>query len=564
MKFYKSIKFKMNLWSLVLIVVVLLLFSGVSCILLAQRVSNMSFDAVKLSTFNIEVIPTDSDGNTQVDNLPDLSYKRLFIYSVDKDLVQKIKSESSSPFEINKPQGKFSFDQKAYITSDLEGQLDIWLYYRPVMDKPGFYDILAVVQSKMPAVSVVSAYTRVLYIAIPITLVLAGLLGYFLIRWLLRPVDTITRALQGFHEKDLGRKIEVRNTHDELDGLSAALNQTFERLKESFDREKQFTSDASHELRKPLAIMQSEASLALTRARSVDEYQQCLESISREITHSSSVVNKLLFLTRADRGKVQLELTEVSLRETLEDVILVTQSFREEKGLSLQADLLEDFIVEGDEVKLRELFLNLVDNAIKYTPQGGKINLSLRAKLLAQRRNHQTSFRHYDPRGTQNSDVSGSDAVLSSSSLTLLPPAPSSFSPTPLKNGVQTSIPPSWIPASAGMGAMKSGIEQVAIITISDTGVGIPEAHLPHIFERFYQVNNPEISNSGSGLGLTICKTIVDWHKGQITVASQAGIGTTFTVALPVVSAVRSHIPDPFSHNGVDTPELSPGMGISG
>ena len=186
----------------------------------------------------------------------------------------------------------------------------------------------------------------------------------------------ITQAAGEIREKDLERRIEIKNK-DELGELSAALNQTFGRLQESFEREHQFSGDTSHELRAPLAIMQGEATLALNKPRSREEYRRHLESISEQISHMSAVVSKLLFLARSDKGQESLNLEEVNLKDILENVAELTQAQRAEKNLGFTLESAEEIKVRGDETRLEELFLNLLDNAIKYTPASGKITLSL-------------------------------------------------------------------------------------------------------------------------------------------------------------------------------------------
>jgi signal transduction histidine kinase len=257
----------------------------------------------------------------------------------------------------------------------MEGDQQIWLYYRPVAGESASYDLLAVTQSKNIAFSMLNSYKQVLYIAIPITLLLAGLLGYFLIRRFLHPLGLITKASGEINEKDLERRIEF-NSNDELGELSNALNKTFDSLHKSFEREHGFASDTSHELRTPLAIMQGEASLALNQSRNKDEYRRHLESISNQIMHMSSIVSKLLFLSRSQKNMENLNIEEVSLNDILDDVIALTRLPGEEKQLIFQKDIAKDIVVEGDVTRLREVFLNLVDNAIRYTPPRGSITIS--------------------------------------------------------------------------------------------------------------------------------------------------------------------------------------------
>ncbi len=456
MRFYKTIKFRVNLWYVVVVAIIVLFFSIATYFLLSQRVSMMNFDAVKLTVLKAQANPAAASQSSQAIGA-NSSFKMLFAYTIGAEQLQEIRSTTSSPFEVATSDGIFSLNQRAFVSSDMAGPQEVWLYFRPVAGEPGSYDILVVTQAKAPSLSILAVYKRVLYIAIPLTLIFAGLLGYFLIRRLLRPLSLITRTSKEIQENGLDRRIKVTNRGDELGELSSTLNQTFGRLQTAFAREHQFTSDTSHELRAPLAIVQGEATLALNQSRSEEDYRQHLESISQQVSQMSSLVSKLLFLDRADSGRENLTLADVSLKAVLSDIVEVTRFVREAKGLKLISDLPEDAVVKGDEVRLRELFLNLVDNAIKYTPSGGEITLSL---------------------------------------------------------------------------AKEGGL---AKITVKDTGPGISEEHLPHLFERFYRVNKGD-GTEGNGLGLAICRRIAELHKGNIEVQSKTNEGTAFTVVLPLAT----------------------------
>jgi heavy metal sensor kinase len=258
----------------------------------------------------------------------------------------------------------------------MRGEQQVQLFLRPSPGAPSSYEIVVVTQPISEVENTLTAFSRVLLFVIPITTVLAAGFGFLLIwRWL-KPVNDIAKIARDIQENDLSRRIEVRSK-DELGRLATTLNQTFERLEQAFLRERQFTSDASHELRTPLSIMQSEATLTLKKNRSQEEYKEALILISQEITHMSSIINKLLYLSRIDGGKERLDPATVNLSELLKDLASNVEALCEEKSLIFDSQISEDIQVEGDKVKLRELFLNLMDNAIKFTPAGGKISLSL-------------------------------------------------------------------------------------------------------------------------------------------------------------------------------------------
>jgi len=216
---------------------------------------------------------------------------------------------------------------------------------------------------------------RTLIIAVPLALALAAGGGIFLARRALKPVDKIAQTAQKIGESDLSQRINV-NTKDELGRLAATLNEMIGRLEKAFQRQKQFTSDASHELRTPLAVIEAESTLALQKERPPSDYRQSLEIVSRETRQMSSLIGQLLTLARADAGKEQWNFAEVELGKLITNLSTDAEILCQEKGLSFQLGQTQDLVVKGDEARLRELFMNLLDNAIRYTPSPGTVSVS--------------------------------------------------------------------------------------------------------------------------------------------------------------------------------------------
>jgi heavy metal sensor kinase len=304
---------------------------------------------------------------------------------------------------------------------------------------------------------------RTLVIAVPLTLVLAGAGGVFLAQRALKPVDQIARTAHEIEESDLSRRVPVQS-RDELGRLATTLNQMIERLEKAFKRQQQFTADASHELRSPLSVIQAESTLALNKERSANEYKHSLKVISNESAHMAKVIDQLLLLARADSGKESLSFEKIDLSELLAGIVENAEILCREKGIEFRSDLMGNIHVSGDRAQLRQLFLNLLDNAIRYSPDGGTVSLTLRRT------------------------------------------------------------------------------EEMAVIAIADTGIGIPEKDIPHIFERFYRVDKARSrEEGGAGLGLSICKYIAELHGGRIEVTSRLGQGSTFSVFLPLIGSKNSN-----------------------
>ncbi len=136
-------------------------------------------------------------------------------------------------------------------------------------------------------------------------------------------------------------------------------------------------ADASHELRTPLAVLQAESSLALEKPRNQDEYRRSLELVSQEVAYMSEIVGKLLVLARSDAGSEPLNARDVNIADLLSELSQDIDALAQEKGLKLSLGPMDALTVRGDRVKLRQLFLNILDNALRYTPSGGTITASL-------------------------------------------------------------------------------------------------------------------------------------------------------------------------------------------
>ncbi len=297
---------------------------------------------------------------------------------------------------------------------------------------------------------------QILLMALPITLLLSGWGGIFLLKRILNPIEQITETAKKIEETDLTKRIPVE-TNDELGNLGITLNMMIKRLEQAFKRQKELTSDASHELRAPLAVIQAEVSLSLQKQRDAMSYRNSLELIASETEHMSGIIKQILFLARSDSGKQVIDFETINLDKFLSNICDEMEILCDEKQHRLTYTSTKRPVIQGNKGLLKNLFLNLLTNAISYTPAGGKINVDL---------------------------------------------------------------------------TMSQG---QAVIKISDTGIGIPESDLPHIFKRFYRVDKARSRQSGGcGLGLSISKQIVIAHKGVFDVESTINLGSSFLVKIPV------------------------------
>jgi heavy metal sensor kinase len=305
------------------------------------------------------------------------------------------------------------------------------------------------------------AFRRYLLIFAALMLLAASAVGYWLSRRALAPVDAITRTARNISGTSLSSRLQRLNTGDELQRLSDTLNEMLARIETAFLRVSQFTADASHELRTPISLIRTEAEIALRKSRNEVEYQESLRHILQEAERTSSLVEGLLSLARADAGRESLDIRRLDLGDTVRQIAGTWQHAMASRQLRFSSNIpVRDIYVAGDKTAVSRMLNILLDNAVKYTPSPGAIELILEAK------------------------------------------------------------------------------DESALITVRDTGIGISEADRPRIFERFYRADKARSREiGGAGLGLAIAEWIVAQHRGQVTVQSALGQGSTFLVALPLQGA---------------------------
>jgi two-component system, OmpR family, heavy metal sensor histidine kinase CusS len=212
----------------------------------------------------------------------------------------------------------------------------------------------------------------------PVVLLLASAGGYWISRRALAPVDEITRKARSITAENLSERLNVPRTGDELERLSATLNDMIARLEAAFRKISRFTADASHELRTPLAVMRTTAEVALREGEPSSEHRGALEQIVAEIERTSYMVDNLLLIAQADSGQTQLRNSRLDLAETVREACMQAAILARIKGVSVDTRLPDDPVwVAGDSHALRRLFLILMDNAVKYTPSGGRLEVSL-------------------------------------------------------------------------------------------------------------------------------------------------------------------------------------------
>lgn len=283
----------------------------------------------------------------------------------------------------------------------------------------------------------------------------SAVIGALLARRAFRPVDDLTKtAMAIYHADNLDQRVAVPAANDEIGRLSQAFNEMLDRLARLFGAQQRLVADVSHEMRTPLTVIRG--NVDLLRAMGCAD-QESLDALTRESDRMTRLVGDLLLLSQADAGVLPMQFQAVALNQVISDVERSGQVLAASR-VAMVAEAEPGLSVQADPDRLKQVLLNLVDNAIKHTPDGGTVTLAA----------------------------------------------------SPSYNGFIR-------------------------IAVSDTGIGIPEQDIPYVFERFYRVDKSRSrANGGSGLGLSIARSIVEAHHGRIVVSSRAGQGTTFDVYLPV------------------------------
>lgn len=333
------------------------------------------------------------------------------------------------------------------------------LYSAALAENGSVYGVVQVGESLAPLGNTLRSVAIELLLIVPFVLILGTLGSYWLAAHAFAPIDRLTRIARHIEAGDLHERVPVPRSKDEIQSLALTFNEMIERIDKAFTRQRRFVADASHELRTPVAAIRSMTDVVLAQSTPIEsaEYVTVLRDVNAEAERMGHLINGLLLLARSDENQVLLENEPVHLDQLASDVAATIEPLAIERGITLEVVAKQSTIVMGDEVRLIQVIMNLLDNAIIYSNRGDEVKLEVKTE------------------------------------------------------------------------------QSKALMIVSDTGIGIAKDHLDHLFERFYRVDPARSRAAGStGLGLAIVDWIVHAHNGSITVESEVGKGTTFTVILPI------------------------------
>jgi heavy metal sensor kinase len=296
-----------------------------------------------------------------------------------------------------------------------------------------------------------------LALLLPALIVCAAGGGYWLVSWALRPVDRLSRTAEQISLQNLTLRLPVVPSGDALERLSTSFNTMLGRLRDSVQTSRRFLADASHELRTPLTIIKGELE-ELTRASHLTEsdLHERVGSVLEEVARLEHLVSGLLVISRLDAGETQGDWVDVDLAELALNTAEHMRLMAEDRGIDIDLSALEGTVIRGDRARLKQVIVNLLDNAIRFTPRGGTVSIR-----------------------TATDDTA-------------------------------------------------------SILEVSDTGIGIPASSIPHVFDRFFRVDEARSrEDGGAGLGLSIVKSICSAHGAEIDVKSRLKYGSCFRVKVP-------------------------------
>jgi heavy metal sensor kinase len=484
--YFRSLRFKLTLWYVLILGILLISFSS----FLYFTLSKSLYRDVDTKLRSLaELIASESSsplskfGFGNIDKALETSMNLRpigkFIQVLDGSGNIGRKSENLKNVQLPISLNTLKSASKGVITFETNraiGNTPLRIITFPVIENNHVTNIVQIASSLEEVEDALNTLFIILIITVPLALMVASMGGQFLAHKALKPVDNITQTARMITSQNLNQRIIPPKVKDEISRLTDTFNEMISRLDQSFQQIKQFSSDASHELKTPLTILKGESEVALRKERTPQEYQQILKSNLEEINRMSNIIEDLLILSKADSGEIGLNKEPINLTKIINEIIAQMNILAKSKNLHLfTSNHLPDIHIVGDALRIRELFINLVENGIKYTEEGGSIHIAL--------------TKEYIPFFEKQSNLAGGE-----------------------------------------MG-------EFVKIVVSDTGIGIAHEDQERIFNRFFRVDKARSrEQGGSGLGLSICKWIVEAHHGEIKVESELGKGSSFIVTLPLFS----------------------------
>jgi heavy metal sensor kinase len=368
---FHSVRARLTLWYTAILALVLAVFCGISYVLLASAIRSAT-DASLAGTAR-ELASTFGTPRGDRSGHPAFGFadRAVLVYAPDGRLVESSPSRLTlSEHERIRAAVLSGLDGFATIAGGDEGD-GIRLFAFAV--HAGRREVVVIAQDLDPQADRLEAAVRAIALGVPLALLIAAGGGYLLARKSLAPVTAMSVEAREISAATLDKRIEVRNERDELGFLAITLNDLLGRLQRSFDSQRTFMADASHELRTPVAIIQGEADVALTRPRSAADYRESIEIMQKAARKLTRVVEDLFLLARSDAGSYPVFRSRFYLEELVADCVRSMKSLAAAKRIELHCEATQESILFADEELIQRMLMTILDNAIKFTPEGGRV-----------------------------------------------------------------------------------------------------------------------------------------------------------------------------------------------
>lgn len=376
---FHSVRARLTLWYTAILALVLIIFSAVSYVLLARaiRAENDASLADTAHEFADAFDPADRSHDRDV--LLDFRYsdREILVLSPKGEIVvsskAKIGAEERRRIEAFVRAGGTGFGT---IPGGEEND-GVRIIATPIIAAGTHYIVVAARNLDEQADRLESA-AQAVFFGIPLALLVAAAGGYLLARKSLAPVTMMSVKARQISAETLDERIGIGNERDELGFLAGTLNSLLERLQLSFESQRRFMADASHELRTPIAIIQGEADVALARDdRPAGDYRESIEVMQRAARKLTRIVQNLFLLARRDAGRYPTTMSRFYLGEVVADCVRGMRSVAQNRGVELSCSASEDIVIVADEELIHRLILNLIENAVKFTQSGGRVHAGI-------------------------------------------------------------------------------------------------------------------------------------------------------------------------------------------
>jgi len=475
-----NIRLRLTLWytaifSLILIIFSVAVYVGLTRSLLNAVDSHLQREVGEiLGNLEFEHEEDEHEGEVELSYIPEEGVYWRVLDANGQPIIDAGHFDSAS---TNTDVANLSQSQLENIT--LADDTPLRLYSTPFVIENQGAGVVQVAESYRHLQEVQNQLLLLLVVGIPLTLLASSAGGWFLASSALDPIDRITRTARRISARDLHQRLDLSLPNDEVGRLAATFDEMLDRLEESFEQQKRFIADASHELKTPLTILKGDVDVALARPRSPEYYQDTLERVNSTTDRLTALVQELLLLSRTDSNRMLLKPEIFNLTNLLTREVATLMPKAVDKQISLHLDTPDTLLIEADRAKLSRLFTNLIENAIKYCGSNDSITIS---------------------------------AVIQDEQIRV----------------VVTDTGP--------------GIHPQHLPHVFERFYRVDKARSRAIADDIAASTDDIGGSSGAGLGLSIVQWLAQAHHGCVEVESQLEHGTTFTVWLPRKQGINGEL----------------------